>query len=923
MTVDARDTKFCNALYNTAITNEPDSQRAYIILWILCLIGAFIVLIFWCWVRQRHKQKALGHVDQANRSFLYIYKFLLYIYMALVGAQTILMTLEVMLIEIFAVSFDNFFISLIQSVILTIPHFQMALIAFLYTKNTLGAKAFTRALKIAIPYALLTFIVCLLDERSLLTNVSGDKISISAVMRVIIDLLFECACMFIVCRQCQYQWKRKTVILRYLIVVMILTGFVFVAQIFESGRADGNCITQIGFYAWYIFYPFIFFKTVKDDSDYHWMFASKPLIESTQQSIADLDLFSLPGYHGVHFESMEDKKFRFKKLKQMVSGYVPIIPFNKIKFDNNTIDKVENVGRGGAAPHPSPPSSPRSTAMARHNGQSKSGTTTKLASPSRSNRKKSQKVKDNQTIGAGSTSKVYRGMYKQQPVAVKCLTRLDKKSDMSWSDLTLIFRESVLSSSLTHPNVVKFMGASLTYNGFFLVYEYCVYGDLQQIIVEHSHPEEPKLSCIPQRLWYLLDIAEGMKFLHRSGFVHRDLKTANVVVNYSKKNQRFVGKICDFGVSRKLPQDQEEQMNKNSEAHNRFNKSMNRSLDAVSDQHSHRASFVDDASSNLTVNSNATAATVATATPSSQGGAAAAESASTISEQQWQRFASRGNTKEITRTIHVGTPAFLAPEILLKLVRSKGVDLEKEQKKQKKRERKRLQEKLKRKKDRKAKKLKERERKRKQPQREKPVPAAGSIQSASGVPRALNNIDEEKENERQGTDEEEEEEEEEEETESEEDEEVNDETPNHYVRGAITDHNIDPHIYCDFATDVFSYGMILWSIITSKLPYKGFKPMDMILMIKNAQRLNISDREWKRWERCKELDIEVEKLQDLLERCWAQFPYQRPTFEQIADVLKSVITESHRKSSNPPKVTIEPDSMLTYNTTVFVQSDTR
>merc|ERR1712173_335836 len=54
------------------------------------------------------------------------------------------------------------------------------------------------------------------------------------------------------------------------------------------------------------------------------------------------------------------------------------------------------------------------------------------------------------------------------------------------------------------------------------------------------------------------------------------------------------------------------------------------------------------------------------------------------SEQQWQRFAVNGHTKELTRTIHVGTPAFLAPEILLKLVKSKGVDLEKERKKKEK-----------------------------------------------------------------------------------------------------------------------------------------------------------------------------------------------------------------------------------------------
>ncbi|ETO10253.1 hypothetical protein RFI_27124 [Reticulomyxa filosa] len=93
---------------------------------------------------------------------------------------------------------------------------------------------------------------------------------------------------------------------------------------------------------------------------------------------------------------------------------------------------------------------------------------------------------DNTTIGKGSTSKVYRGRYRKQDVAIKCLLRLDKRDEMGWIDLTLIFRESILSSSLSHPNIVKFIGASLTLEGFYLVYEYCVYGDLQQILSKTS-----------------------------------------------------------------------------------------------------------------------------------------------------------------------------------------------------------------------------------------------------------------------------------------------------------------------------------------------------------------------------------------------------------------------------------------------------
>lgn len=212
--IQVKNTPFCQTLYSSSIANDPDNNDPRIILWVLSLVGAFIVLFFWLWIRRRDKQFESGNVDQANKSFLYIYKFLIYIYISLVAVQTVLMTLEVSLIYA-KVQYSNFFISLIQSLILTIPHFQMALIAFLFTKNTLSTKAFTRALKIAIPYALLTFIVCLLDERQWLSNVSNDDISTSAILRVVIDLMFECACMFIVCRQCQYSWKVNIIYICY------------------------------------------------------------------------------------------------------------------------------------------------------------------------------------------------------------------------------------------------------------------------------------------------------------------------------------------------------------------------------------------------------------------------------------------------------------------------------------------------------------------------------------------------------------------------------------------------------------------------------------------------------------------------------------------------------------------------------------
>ena len=253
-------------------------------------------------------------------------------------------------------------------------------------------------------------------------------------------------------------------------------------------------------------------------------------------------------------------------MKQIVSGYVPLIPFKKIKWDDGAgaPDDESSYDTDATETSTDNPQLMESPSPITHADPSKTATTknhTPRANSDKESKNSSSKNDDNsgkQKLGGGSTGVVFRGKYGKQAVAVKELTRLDRKSEMSWTDLTLIFRESILNSSLAHPNIVKFIGASLTYNAFYLVYEYCEYGDLQQIVVENSHPENQKLTCIKQRYWYLIDICKGMMFLHENNFVHRDLKTANVVVTWSTKVKRYIGKICDFGVSRKLPKDQQQ-----------------------------------------------------------------------------------------------------------------------------------------------------------------------------------------------------------------------------------------------------------------------------------------------------------------------------------------------------------------------------
>src|SRR4051794_4170242 len=75
-----------------------------------------------------------------------------------------------------------------------------------------------------------------------------------------------------------------------------------------------------------------------------------------------------------------------------------------------------------------------------------------------------------------------------------------------------------------HPNVVKLIEpASNSKSEKFLVMEYCQY-DLKRFLQIHPRLETPLIKN------FLGQILEGLNYLHGKNIIHRDLKSANLLV---------------------------------------------------------------------------------------------------------------------------------------------------------------------------------------------------------------------------------------------------------------------------------------------------------------------------------------------------------------------------------------------------------
>lgn len=167
-------------------------------------------------------------------------------------------------------------------------------------------------------------------------------------------------------------------------------------------------------------------------------------------------------------------------------------------------------------------------------------------------------------IAQGTFGTVHKGVYEGQDVAVKLLD-WGEESTMTKAEVAHLrtsFRQEVaVWYKLDHPNVTKFIGASMgnsdlqipstvvgddgfvhvPNNACCLLVEYLAGGTLKDFLIRNRRK---KLS-FKTVMQLALDMARGLDYLHSQKIAHRDVKTENMLLD----KQRTV-KIADFGVAR-------------------------------------------------------------------------------------------------------------------------------------------------------------------------------------------------------------------------------------------------------------------------------------------------------------------------------------------------------------------------------------
>ena len=106
-----------------------------------------------------------------------------------------------------------------------------------------------------------------------------------------------------------------------------------------------------------------------------------------------------------------------------------------------------------------------------------------------------------------------------------------------------IQNETSILSKISHPNIIRFIKMLKTANNYYLIYEYCSNGTLEDLL--KAQPGNQLSEA--ESLKYFKQIVSAFRALVKENILHRDLKPSNILINSNGDI-----KVADFGFCKAL-----------------------------------------------------------------------------------------------------------------------------------------------------------------------------------------------------------------------------------------------------------------------------------------------------------------------------------------------------------------------------------
>ncbi|CAG0917021.1 unnamed protein product [Notodromas monacha] len=140
-------------------------------------------------------------------------------------------------------------------------------------------------------------------------------------------------------------------------------------------------------------------------------------------------------------------------------------------------------------------------------------------------------------LGRGRFGRVYLALHKKTEIvlAIKMLSMNELvKNYME----TQVLREIEIHNQLQHPNIVEFLGYFTEKRRIFLMFDFCVNGELYKFVQK----QPGRVLDVRRTATYMFQAADALVYAHKKGVIHRDIKPENMLLGYWEDV-----KLSDFG----------------------------------------------------------------------------------------------------------------------------------------------------------------------------------------------------------------------------------------------------------------------------------------------------------------------------------------------------------------------------------------